>query len=345
MFQTFRQYFTSSLVVTVIGLTTALALGGVQGAFIAAVLSILEVSLSFDNAVVNAKVLKDMDATWRHRFVTWGMLIAVFGMRVLFPLVIVGIALGVSPVSALLLAIDTPEQYAHALESVHTSVMGFGGAFLGMVALKFFVDEEKETHWLESLETKLTVLGKIEAVQVAIMLLILYGQYLLIGHLHNTEEALSFLVSGIFGLVLYILVDGIEAFIGVEEGEATAAVAKSGLASFLYLEILDSSFSFDGVLGALALTNNIFIIAIGLGIGAMFVRSMTLLLVDKGTLAEYKFLEHSAFYAIGILATIMFINTIYEVPEVVTGLIGVLVIGLGIYSSIRSEKEAAWAER
>jgi hypothetical protein len=332
-----KQYFATSIAVTVIGLVLAFFIGGLPAVFIAAVLGVLEVSLSFDNAVVNAKVLKDMSDLWRHRFLTWGMLIAVFGMRVLFPLVIVGIALGVSPLSALLLAVEEPEQYAHALESVHTSVMGFGGAFLGLVALKFFIDETKELHWLEAIEHKLTILGKIEAIQVVIVLLLSYGMYHVIGKLHGTEEAVSFLISSMFGIILYILVDGIEAFIGVDDGDATKVVAQSGLASFLYLEILDSSFSFDGVLGALALTNNIFIIAIGLGIGAMFVRSMTILLVDKGTLAEYKFLEHSAFYAIGILATIMFINTVYEIPEVITGLIGVVVIGLGVFTSSRSK--------
>jgi hypothetical protein len=332
-----KQYFATSIAVTVIGLVLAFFIGGLPAVFIAAVLGVLEVSLSFDNAVVNAKVLKDMSDLWRHRFLTWGMLIAVFGMRVLFPLVIVGIALGVSPLSALLLAVEEPEQYAHALESVHTSVMGFGGAFLGLVALKFFIDETKELHWLQAIEHKLTILGKIEAIQVVIVLLLSYGMYQVIGKLHGTEEAISFLISSMFGIILYILVDGIEAFIGVDEGDATKVVAQSGLASFLYLEILDSSFSFDGVLGALALTNNIFIIAIGLGIGAMFVRSMTILLVDKGTLAEYKFLEHSAFYAIGILATIMFINTVYEIPEVITGLIGVVVIGLGVFTSSRSK--------
>jgi hypothetical protein len=328
------RYFKSSIWVSVVGLTLAYLVAGVEGLWIATVLSVLEVSLSFDNAVVNAKVLATMDSVWRQRFITWGMLIAVFGMRMVFPLVIVSIALGINPFASLMLAIQAPDQYAHALESVHVSVMGFGGTFLGMVALKFFIDSEKEIHWLERVESKLTVLGKIEAIQAAIMLMLMYGMYTLINSLHGHEEALSFLISSIFGLVLYILVDGIEALMGVEPGDLTTAVVKSGLAAFLYLEVLDSSFSFDGVLGALALTNNIFIIAIGLGIGAMFVRSMTILLVDKGTLSEYKFLEHSAFYAIFTLAAIMYANTLMEIPESVTGLIGVGIIGLGIWSSI-----------
>jgi len=332
------KYFGSSFLVAGVGLALAQLIGGFQALWIAFVLSILEVSLSFDNAVVNAQVLKDMDAVWRHRFVTWGMAIAVFGMRMVFPLMIVSIALGINPLASFILALNDPEQYSHALESVHTAVMGFGGSFLMMVALKFFIDDDKDVHWLRQLETKLIFLGKIEAVQVALTLFFVFCTGTVIGHLHGVEDELSFFVASAWGLITYILVDGIEAFIGVEEGDATMAVAKSGLASFLYLEVLDASFSFDGVLGALALSNNIFIIMIGLGIGAMFVRSLTLLMVDKGTVDQYRYLEHGAFWAIFGLALIMFVNTVFEIPETITGLIGAAFIGASIVSSIRHNK-------
>ena len=116
---------------------------------------------------------------------------------------------------------------------------------------------------------------------------------------------------------------------------STGDVAKAGFGAFLYLEVLDASFSFDGVIGAFALTNNLIIIAIGLGIGAMFVRSMTVYLVRKGTMSEYRYLEHGAFYAIVALAVIMYINTFSHIPEVITGLIGAVLIGLAFWSSVR----------
>jgi hypothetical protein len=334
MLQNLR-YFTSSIWLTLAGLAGAWAIAGLEGLWIAMVLAVLEVSLSFDNAVVNAKILKDMDALWRHRFITWGMAIAVFGMRYAFPLIIVAIALSISPWAALSLAIYEPEHYAHALESVHVSVMGFGGTFLLMVALKFFIDHDKEVHWLEGVEEQLTRLGKIEAIQAAIVMTLVYGTSKVIGNLHVETEAMSFLTASIWGLISYILVDGVEAIIGTDEGEITGAVAKQGLAAFLYLEVLDASFSFDGVLGALALTNNIFIMAIGLGIGAMFVRSLTLLMVDKGTVDQFIFMEAGAFWAILGLGIIMFINTIYEIPETVTGLIGAAFIAASIFSSVK----------
>ncbi len=203
-----------------------------------------------------------------------------------------------------------------------------------MVALKFFIDYEKDVHWITPIEDKLTILGKIEAIQVAIMLAIVYCTSIFI-----PEDSHSFVIASIFGLILYILVDGIEAFIGTDEGEITTSLVKTGLASFIYLEVLDASFSFDGVLAALALTNNIFIIALGLGIGAMAVRSLTLMLVDKGTVEQYTYLEHGAFAAIMALSLIMFINTIVEIPETITGLIGVVLLALSVYSSIKRKEQ------
>jgi hypothetical protein len=117
--------------------------------------------------------------------------------------------------------------------------------------------------------------------------------------------------------------------------ETVQGVHRASAASFLYLEVLDASFSFDGVIGAFALTNNLFIIAIGLGIGAMFVRSLTVMLVEKGTLASYRYLEHGAFYAIGALALLMLVGTAVEVPDALTGLIGAVFIGLSLWQSIR----------
>ena len=100
--------------------------------WIVLVLSVLEVSLSFDNAVVNATVLKDMDEVWQRRFLTWGMVIAVYGMYILFPLAIVAVAAGIGPVEAVSLSLNQPEQYEKIVSSAHISIAGFGGAFLGI---------------------------------------------------------------------------------------------------------------------------------------------------------------------------------------------------------------------
>jgi hypothetical protein len=332
-------YFRNSFFVTAAGLglgaflgweATGSLVGAISTMFIVAVLAILEVSLSFDNAVVNATVLKQMTPVWRRRFITWGIAIAVFGMRIVFPLVIVAIIARIDPFSALVMAATDPDRYSRVLTSAHISVSAFGGAFLAMVGLKHFFDHEKDVHWIAIIERPLTRLGRIKALELWLVLLVLY----LVSNWLPRNEQMEFLVVGSFGLLTYIAVEGISALLSVESA-VTGEMARSGAAAFLYLEVLDASFSFDGVIGAFALSNNLFIIAIGLGVGAMFVRSLTIMLVEHETLASYRYLEHGAFYAITALAVIMFLNAVSHIPEVVTGLIGMGFIVTAFVDSIR----------
>ena len=300
------------------------------------VLSILEVSLSFDNAVVNAAVLKDMDDIWQRRFLTWGMVIAVFGMRIVFPLAIVAIAAGLGPIDALQLSLNNPSEYERIVSSAHVGIAGFGGAFLAMVGLSFFFDGEKDVHWIEWIEEKLSLVSNIKAAEIALLLLVLYG----VSQMLPADEALTFMIAGVLGLVTFIAVEAIATILEMREEalKLQGAVVRSGLGGFLYLNILDASFSFDGVIGAFALSNNMVIIALGLSIGAMFVRSMTIHLVKQGTLAEYRYLEHGAFWAIIALGAIMLLSARFHIPGTVTGLIGAVLIGLSLWWSIRHNK-------
>ena len=345
------KYYKGSILFTLACLALGLWYGWSQSGDLAAtasmlwiivVLAVLEVSLSFDNAVVNASVLGDMDEVWQRRFLTWGMVIAVFGMRIVFPLAIVAIAAGLGPIDALNLSLNSPREYEAIVSSAHIGIAGFGGAFLAMVGLSFFFDGEKDIHWLEWLEKKLSVVANIKAAEIALLLLALY----LISLLLEPAEALTFIVSGILGLVTFIAVEAISTVLEMREEakRLQGAVVRSGLGGFLYLNILDASFSFDGVIGAFALSNNMIVIALGLSIGAMFVRSMTIHLVQKGTLAEYRYLEHGAFWAIIALGAIMLISARFEVPESVTGLIGAVLIGLSLWWSVRHNRKYPDAE-
>ena len=332
-------YFRNSFLVTVLGVvlggylgwqTTHSWAGALSTVFIVVILATLEVSLSFDNAVVNAAVLKTMTPVWRRRFITWGIAIAVFGMRIVFPLVIVAVIARIGPLSALLMAATDPEDYSRVLTSANISVSAFGGAFLAMVGFRHFFNHEKDVHWIAVIERPLTRLGRIEAVELGLVLLIMY----LVSTWLQGHDQFEFLVAGIFGLLTYIAVDGVAALLKVESA-VSGEIVQSGAASFLYLEVLDASFSFDGVIGAFALSNNLFIIAIGLGVGAMFVRSLTIMLVERETLASYRYLEHGAFYAIIALAVMMFLGAIRHIPEVITGLIGGAFIAASFFDSIR----------
>lgn len=334
------RYFRGSIAFLVVAVLLGGALGykytgslsGIAGfMFIVLVLGVLEISLSFDNAVVNAKTLAHMDKVWQKRFLTWGMAIAVFGMRVVFPLLIVGIAASLWPIEAIMLAVKNPVEYERILTSVHAEIAAFGGAFLLMVGLRYFFDREKNVHWVAIIERPLAKGGRLFMVEAAlVMLILLTAAYFL-----PQEENFVFLASGIAGLITYALVQWLEIVLESKEGSVSGSVVKAGLSAFIYLEVLDASFSFDGVIGAFALSNNIFIIALGLGVGAMFVRSITVMLAENGTLAEYCYLEHGAFWAILALGAIMFIGVFIEIPEVVTGLIGAALLIAAFLSSAK----------
>jgi hypothetical protein len=343
--------FGGSIAFTFVCLVLAAAYGWFQTQSVAAtmamlwivvMLSVLEVSLSFDNAVVNAVVLGEMDAVWQKRFLTWGMVIAVFGMRIVFPLAIVAIAAGIGPMEALRISLTDPARYEHIVSGAHVGIAGFGGAFLAMVGLSFFFDGEKDVHWITWLERRLALMGDIKAAEIAILLVAVYGISLLL----PPAEALTFLGASALGIVTFIAVEAIGTLLEMQDAAQKAAgqMVRSGLGGFLYLNVLDASFSFDGVIGAFALSNNMVVIALGLSIGAMFVRSLTLLLVRQGTLAEYRYLEHGAFWAIIALAGIMLVSARVEIPETVTGLIGAALIALSLWWSIRHNRRCPDAE-
>lgn len=313
--------------------------------WIVVVLSILEVSLSFDNAVVNATVLREMDPVWQRRFLTWGILIAVFGMRIVFPIAIVAIAAGLGPIEAVRLSLDDPVEYERIVTGAHVAIAGFGGAFLAMVGLSFFFDADKEVHWIATVERHIARFSSIPAIELGLVLLLIWVVSLLL----PDADALSFVTAGVLGLVTYIAVNGLAAIIEQREAAKKAAgeLVRSGLGGFLYLEVLDASFSFDGVVGAFALSNNMIVIALGLSVGAMFVRSITIHLVKQGTLTEYRFLEHGAFWAIIVLGIILLFSARYHIPETITGLIGAVLIGISFWWSIRYNRrhpDAAPAE-
>lgn len=315
---------------------------------ITAILAIMEVSLSFDNAVVNASVLRGWDHFWKMLFLTVGIIVAVFGMRLIFPVAIVAITAEMGFVEVVQLALNDPKAYSAKLMAHHPEIAAFGGAFLALVFLNFFLDEGKDTHWFKFIERRLANLANVPAMSVFIILI---GLLIMAAYVDEAQR-LAVTMAGIWGIVVYIGVQVLSHLLGGEpevdeQGNAVGhdangaptGVIKAGIGGFLYLEVLDASFSFDGVIGAFAITTDVVIIMLGLAIGAMFVRSMTIYLVEKGTLDAYVYLEHGAHYAIGALAIIMLASgTGVHVPELVTGLIGVAFIVWAVIASIQYRK-------
>lgn len=331
------RHFRSSLIFTIICLGLAWFVWGIQALFITIMLAILEISLSFDNAIINAKEIEKMDKKRKQRFLTWWMIIAVFGMRILFPVIIVSVIGHVSLRQALMIALNDPAHYQALITASHIPLAWFGGTFLLMVFLAFFFDEAKEIHRIKVIERQLSRLGKLESIEIMVALILLLITTKI--PWFPTSEIPSFLTAGIAGLITYLIVSSLSKYLQEQE-KTTVKTGRLawGFGTFMYLEILDASFSFDGVIGAFALTKNIIIIALGLGIGAMFVRSMTLMLVEKKTLSHYRYLEHGAFWAIGALALIMLLSTIYHIPEIITWLISWVLIAIAIWHSIHSHR-------
>ncbi|WP_239020641.1 DUF475 domain-containing protein [Nakamurella antarctica] len=360
-----------SYAVTAVSLVVAFLYGGPTALFLCVILGIMEVSLSFDNAVVNAGILQRMSDFWQKIFLTVGIVIAVFGMRLVFPLLIVGVTANLGPIEAINLALeqrpgDDPTSYEYLLNAAHPQIAAFGGMFLLLLFLDY-IFEDRDITWLTWLEKPLAKIGKLDqlSVVVAAIVLVLSAEFLA----KDTEVVL---LSGVLGLVTYLAVNGLGSlFSGAQTGDGdepaggadvadapttaettkkgpnnlVKATGKAAFFLFLYLEVLDASFSFDGVIGAFAITSDPIIIALGLGlIGAMYVRSLTIFFVRKGTLQDYVYLEHGAHWAIGALAAILFISIGVHVSEIITGLLGVAFIGAAFISSIMRNRRIAAAE-
>jgi hypothetical protein len=348
--QTLKAFRGSLAVSAIVLILVGVLSGDWKLVLVAIILSILEVTLSFDNAVVNAKYLKKMTPLWQKLFLTVGILIAVFGMRLVFPILIVAITANLGFTEVIDLALNDPDTYSEELEEAKPAIYSFGGVFLLMLFLDWLF-EEKEVKWLHPIESALEKAGKIGQLSV----LVTVALVLIMSRTVEAEEVSTVLLAGFTGLLVYLLVSGLDSFFDdkLEEddedesvmvvpkggGAAVATAGKAGFSTFLYLEVLDASFSFDGVIGAFAISTNVLVIAAGLGIGALFVRSMTVYLVRQGTLAQYRYLEHGAHWAIGALAVILLLELEFHINEFVTGLLGLTFILAAYTSSIMANKK------
>jgi hypothetical protein len=336
----FFKFFRLPLAVLVLGVFAGYVVGGPEQALLVLMLAVLEVSLSFDNAVLNAGVLQRLSHFWRTMFLTVGIVIAVVGMRLLFPILIVMVTAGLSFSRVIDLAWNHPDQYAEHLTAAHPSIAAFGGMFLLMIFLDFLLNEAKHVHWIRSIERPLAKAGQLKTLSTLIALVAL-----LVAAKAAGPDGDEVLIAGVAGQVTYLLVNGLtrvfEHATGVDKqprGQLVKATGMAAFSLFVYLNVLDASFSFDGVIAAFAISTNIITIALGLGIGAFFIRELTLWLVDHDTLGQFIYLEHGAHYAVGALAVLMGVSLVTNVPEALTGLAGAGLIALSLVSS-------SWARR
>jgi hypothetical protein len=335
-----RIFFVSSLI-TIASLAFIGVEFGLTALFVALVLVIIEVTFSFDNAIINAKVLAGMSRFWQTLFMTVGIFIAVFGMRFVFPIAIVMITSGLGAGQVIDLALNNPEKYSQELHDSHVSIAAFGGMFLLMLCFHFFFDSSRKIQWIDIIEKPLQQLGQWWTYALASFVVLVTLTLLPF----NTHPGDTF-TAGLVGILTYLIVHGLaelftkgrKASIKGPKSRVVARTGMAGFTSFLYLEVLDASFSLDGVIGAFAITQDVVLIAIGLGVGALWVRSLTLFMVRHRVLNAYRYLEHGAHYTIGILASVMLLSLFVDIPEAIAGVAGLIVVGLSIISSIAATR-------
>lgn len=305
------------------------------------VLTLLETTFSADNAVINSKVLVTMSPFWQKLFMTVGIFIAVFVVRFVLPIFIVMFSAGLGFGEVIDLALNHPDEYGHELEESSSVIYAFGGTFLMMIALSYFIDYQKQTHWLSWLEKYLGKLGKVDNITTFFMLVGALVLYFTIDPAYQS----TVLFAAIAATTLHIGLDVLGAALGdrtkLKKG-ATLATGWAGLAAFMYLEVLDASFSLDGVIGAFAITNSIILIIAGLGTGAVWVRAMTIHLVRANILEKYIFLSNGAHWAIGVLGSIMLLH-LYGIvlPEWIVGSLGIAFIVAAVWWSVRHRRKTA----
>lgn len=330
----FRIFWFSSLVTIALGVFVAIY-GSLTDLWLYAILVVLEVTFSFDNAVINSRVLSRMSRIWQTLFLTVGIFIAVFVVRFALPIIIVMVAGGSNFSEVLHLALNQPDDYSELLHDASSSINAFGGVFLLMIGISYFFDRKKDIYWLEAIEEKLSSAARFTYLKLGSMLSLAAVLYLTVDEAHRQVV----LLAALAGIVLHSGLHMMSAYFHNKHKGITRQVGWAALASFLYLEVLDASFSFDSVIGAFAITSSVLLIIAGLGAGAVWVRSLTIYLMRSGTLTKYRYLEHGAHWAILALG-IMMILKLYgiELPEWIVGSLGLVFIGTAVLSSILEKR-------
>lgn len=287
-------------------------------------LCVFEVVCSIDNAVVNASVLKTVGEKQRKFFLTWGLFIAVFVVRGILPFLIIWLANSSLSIGEIFMAPFTNDQLvADSLEHSKPLLLLAGGSYLFLIFLSWIFLEEKQCVLrIERFFKKQSVWFYAWAsiyTTVIVYFAIKMDPYLAL--------------AATIGISFFFFTDGFKQ--NAEKTEKDLVAGKSNLSDWskiVYLEVLDTSFSMDGVIGAFAFTTSIVLILIGNGLGAVVIREITMKGINK--ISEYAFLKNGAMYSIGFLGAIMILETFgLELPFYVAPLATFLILGIFLYLS------------
>lgn len=285
-------------------------------------LIVFEVVNSLDNAIVNAHILRKMDKVWRRRFITIGIFTSVFLVRFMVPFAILWIALPGVGIADLLssFSVET-EATAQAMEATKPLILVFGGVFLLYLYFHWLFIEKKHPLFLERFLKE----------QHGVWFFA-FASIILIGIMWFARSDPNMMLAAAIGSTTFFIIYGFKELAEKQEKRLAGIGAASGLSMFMYLEVLDATFSFDGVIGAFAFTTNLLLIVIGIGIGAIVVREMTIRGIDH--VAKYKWLKNGAMTAIGFLGGFMVVESFgLDMPIYIPTLATLALLGISFYKS------------
>ena len=293
-------------------------------------LAIFEIVSSIDNAIVNADILARMSERAKKLFLTWGLLIAVFLVRGVLPLLILYLtnpSLGILRI--LTAAINGSPVTERAIEEAAPVILIAGGVFLIFLFLHWLFMEPK-SYGLRGEEFFESHGIWFFAVASIILTIIVWFAI-------QQDKMLAF--GAVVGSTAFFIVDGFKQNAELKEKEIMEGKVKnlSDLSKLLYLEIIDATFSIDGVIGAFAFTLSVPLILIGNGLGALIVRELTIRNVE--TIKRYVYLKNGAMYSIFILGIIMLLESFgFEVPAWLSPIATFMIVGFFLWKSIKENK-------
>ncbi len=297
-------------------------------------LALFEIISSVDNAVINAHILKGLPEKYRHIFLVWGLLFAVFIIRGILPFLIVWLA---NPDLSVVQVITStfsgsPEVLAYINKSKPLLLLG-GGIYLFFVFLSWLFLEEKEYAFL--------VEGFIHRQGIWFYALSSLLTTIIVYFSLHRDPLLA--LAATIGVSAFFITDGFKKN-SEEKEKQLLGNNMSAWSKLLYLEILDASFSVDGVIGAFAFTISIPLIILGNGLGALVVRELTIKGVDL--INRFAYLKNGAMYAIGSLGLIMILESFgKEFPFWLAPFNTFLLLGVFLFLSIRLEKDEKRIEK
>ena len=297
-------------------------------------LCVFEIICSIDNAIINAHVLKTMPDKFRKIFLFWGILFAVFIVRGLLPFIIIWIANPAMPVKEILMsAFSSSGQMGDYLNESKPLLLLGGGVYLFFVFLSWlFLEEKKYAFLVEHFIHRQGVW--FYAFASIITTAVVYASLKI-----NPILALAATI----GVSAFFITDGFKKNAEEKEKELMSG-NMSAWSKILYLEVLDTSFSIDGVIGAFAFTMSVPLIIIGNGIGAFVVRELTIKGID--TIAKFAYLKNGAMYSIGVLGSIMILESFGQhFPFWLAPLNTFLLLGVFLFLSYREIKQATQLEQ